>query len=69
MKLLLVQAIANGYEVLYFDPEKNKWFEFNHNISDNDIDENKYTFFMRNRGIIEHNIQPPTNTFASYLHI
>ena len=61
-----MQAIANGYEVLYFDPEQNTWLEFNHNISDNDIDENKYTFFMRNRGIIE---QPPTNTFASYLHI
>ena len=47
MKLLLMQAVANGYEVLYFDTEQNQWFEFNDTITDNDIITNKYTFYLK----------------------
>ena len=46
MKLLIIQAIANGYEVLYFDKELKKWFEFSDIITDQDIEENRFTFYI-----------------------
>ena len=42
-----MQAVANGYEVLYFDTEQNQWIEFNDTITDNDIITNKYTFYLK----------------------
>ena len=47
MRLLIMQAIANGYEVLYFDKELNRWFEFSDMITDQDIEDNRYSFYIR----------------------
>lgn len=47
MKLLIMQAIANGYEVLYFDPREKKWMEFTRDISNDEIMEEKYTFYIK----------------------
>ena len=47
MKLLIMQAIANGYEVLYFDKEEKKWFEFTNMITDQDIEDNRFTLYIR----------------------
>ena len=47
MKLLIMQAIANGYEVLYFDPREKRWMEFTRDISNDEIMEEKYTFYIK----------------------
>ena len=47
MKLLIMQAIANGYEVLYFDPHEKRWMEFTRDISNDEIMEEEYTFYIK----------------------
>ena len=49
MKLLIMQAIANGYQVLYFDKALKQWFEFSEMITDHDIDDNRYSFYIKNQ--------------------
>lgn len=44
---LFKSAIASGYEVILFDEIERKWFDYTYDITDEEIKEYKYSFFLR----------------------
>lgn len=48
---LFESAIALGYEVIFFDEIQKRWFDYTPDITDEEINEYKYSFFLRPKKI------------------
>lgn len=44
---LFESAIASGYEVILFDEIERKWYDYTPDITDEEIKDYKYSFFLR----------------------
>lgn len=48
MKDLILEAInIFGYQVLFFDKHQLKWYDFEHDMSEEEIKNEKYTFYFK----------------------
>lgn len=48
MKDLIIEAIYKyGYEILFFDKHEKKWYNFEKDITDEEIKNERYTFYFK----------------------